>query len=312
MVTVLLLIMAESSCPVCVKSVLDTEKGIGCDGDCARWFHSECVKMPSSEYNKLAGDDRLKWHCLRTDCLPPALQPINSTLSTLEKLLNKMSAIDSKLNSLLEVPDKIDKIQENISVLNNKLDGLETRLTCTEDRIIGIETRVAALEDLGIDTSHSSEGIIAEINDRSKRAFNAILHNVPESSSSSAKARVECDTSHVVNILETFMPNESAFNYKCTRIGKANKEKPRPLKVIFENTQLPRLLSAKFRQDDLSKRHPELSAVSISFDRTEKERKHLQCLRAELQARTSKGEKDITIRYVNGIPVISKLKAKNV
>lgn len=42
--------MDESICPVCLISV----DGIGCDGDCKRWFHIECVKMLKTEYSKFA------------------------------------------------------------------------------------------------------------------------------------------------------------------------------------------------------------------------------------------------------------------
>lgn len=37
-------------CPSCVKTVFDTEEGIGCDGPCLRWFHRDCIKVTKSEY----------------------------------------------------------------------------------------------------------------------------------------------------------------------------------------------------------------------------------------------------------------------
>lgn len=58
----------EYVCPVCATLVLETDKGIGCDGLCLRWFHRDCMKIPKSEYAKLAVVTSLKWHCTRADC----------------------------------------------------------------------------------------------------------------------------------------------------------------------------------------------------------------------------------------------------
>lgn len=303
--------MSDTVCPICVRSVLDSHRGIGCEGDCERWFHMDCIKMSLSEYNKFANDKNLKWYCLRADCKPTAMQPLNSTLSTLSNLLDKMNAIDLKLNALMEVPAKIDQIQSNISQINDKLDNVDTRLTGVETHIDGLETRITALEGINMATDQSAEEVFAELNDRKKRSKNVIIYNLSESLSTSTQARVSSDTSNVKILLSKFVPNEASIPFKCTRIGRASRDKARPLKVVFETDRLPRSLCSGFSQAEIAKTHPDLSNVNVSYDRTEKERKHLASLRAKLQARLDKGEKDITIRYINGIPTITQVKSKN-
>lgn len=44
---------ADTSCPVCIKTVLDFEEGVGCDGVCLRWCHTECINMSKSEYQRI-------------------------------------------------------------------------------------------------------------------------------------------------------------------------------------------------------------------------------------------------------------------
>ncbi|KAG8261250.1 hypothetical protein J6590_077907, partial [Homalodisca vitripennis] len=84
----------SDSCPVCVKMVLDTEEGIGCDGDCQRWFHRECIKMSKAEYQSKCADTKNKWYCARTDCLGSSNQPFRL-------LSSQMSIVLTKLDDLL-------------------------------------------------------------------------------------------------------------------------------------------------------------------------------------------------------------------
>ncbi|KAG8328141.1 hypothetical protein J6590_000798 [Homalodisca vitripennis] len=56
---------------------------------------------------------------------------------------------------------------------------------------------------------------------------------------------------------------------------------------------------------------PDFADVRVSRDRTPRERDHLNSLRDQLKVRSEKGEKNLTIRYVNGTPKIMKQASKN-
>lgn len=43
-------ITCRDTCPICKSSVLNEEKGLGCDGRCSRWFHASCLEVDDSEY----------------------------------------------------------------------------------------------------------------------------------------------------------------------------------------------------------------------------------------------------------------------
>ncbi|KAG8286551.1 hypothetical protein J6590_056872 [Homalodisca vitripennis] len=81
------------------------------------------------------------------------------------------------------------------------------------------------------------------------------------------------------------------------------------MKVSFGDTSEAISFFKNFDSPKLSNLFPD-SAVEVSRDRTVKERYHLQELRNSLADRERNGEKDLTIKYQNGVPMIVK-KTKN-
>jgi len=85
-----------------------------------------------------------------------------------------------------------------------------------------------------------------------------------------------------------------------SRLGKPN-NKARPLKVMLKTTlDVFKILGAsrQIRADQA------FSTIRISSDKTLKQRQYFQDLRSQLANRTSKGEKDLTIKYIKGQPTI--------
>lgn len=72
------------------------------------------------------------------------------------------------------------------------------------------------------------------------------------------------------------------------------------------------LLLKNFSKEVLAEMDESYSDVSVTRDRTPRERDYLHNLRSELKERQDKGERDITIRYMNGTPTIVKINPKNV
>lgn len=115
------------------------------------------------------------------------------------------------------------------------------------------------------------EEIIAKINDLN---LNLMIYNLPESSSLSVNARIESDKTEFMKIINFFTPGWEATNLRCHRVGKTQRNKSRPLKVVFSNADLPIELQKKFLKEDLIKIDPAFSDISISWDRTDSERKN--------------------------------------
>lgn len=290
----------ENPCGSCLREVSDRHQGIQCEttGGCGRWFHRDCVKISKAEYEKLSANTSLKWECLRDDCDDRNKKDISTLVSQVSGLATLLSELSSKMDTLLDLPKKID-------VLDSKLNSFEERIACTEKRLGALET---------VKPSHGikPEDILSEINDRTRRASNIMIYNLVESTNKDSKVRKSHDDHLTTKIFEATCPGLISYKFPTARVGKATPNKPRPLKVMLKGQSDALEILRNFSSDHLKTVDDMLHHVKVSRDRTPQEIKHLNDLRDQLKSRQDKGEKDITIRYLNGIPSIVKTIPKNV
>lgn len=142
------------------------------------------------------------------------------------------------------------------------------------------------------------------MNDRSARARNLLFHGIPENNSRNSSVRISHDKELTVKIISALDPNFECNNLKVVRLGKHDKNKVRPMKVIFNKDLNARFVFEKFSEDILKELDDTLANVKISKDRTPQERKYLKDLRSELEEWIDNGEEGLTIKYRNGIPAI--------
>lgn len=88
---------------------------------------------------------------------------------------------------------------------------------------------------------------------------------------------------------------------KAHRLGKSISNSPRPLKVSLPNAS-DTFLVLRF-QNKLHGSH-KLPDIRFSSERSAKQREFMSNLREELRKRREKGEKDLIIKYIKGIPNI--------
>lgn len=125
--------------------------------------------MNKTEYIRIAGNSKVKWHCTRTDCVDAANQPI--TLLSFQ-----MSSVLVKLDNLLS---KIDVICTDVAVIKNEVASIHASLADLEPRVDRVEDRVSSLENMEKINSNP-EATIAEINERSR---DIMLPNLVDSTS---------------------------------------------------------------------------------------------------------------------------------
>lgn len=130
--------------------------------------------------------------------------------------------------------------------------------------------------------------LMSEIYERGRRAKNVILFNLKEAANSEDDLRLTNDL-----LRRNSLPNCCSVQ----RLGSANGREPRPLRGTFE-TKDDALLVLKNRKKLLELR------ISVDGDKTINRRNHLRDTRMELDRRITEGEKDLTIKYVDGIPTI--------
>lgn len=293
--------LIKTTCVPCCKTVLNTDEGLQCDGPCDRWFHRSCVGLSKAEYMKIASDKTVKWLCSRVDCdNAPSLPSLNTILTALSQKIDDLSA---KVDRLNELPDNVKLIQEDVKAIHDRFEQLEPRIERLEHKVSDIEGRVEAkLADC-----NTFEETLMEITDRNKRQCNVILHGISESPNSNIESKKKHDCQQIKLLLSEVYQEANLDTIRFFRIGDRKKSNPRPIKLVFPNADQARIFSKRFSE----KYAEDADGISMSRDRTVRERNHLKKLRDELEVRKKGGESDLTIRYINGIPSISKLKQKN-
>lgn len=287
----------ETTCKVCVKKVLDSDDGMQCDSDCQGWYHIKCVGIPKSDYLQYSRDVNKKWHCQRTDCRPPTAAPYNLLMNKMDELLARFSNLATK-DELKCISDGITDLRTDIGILNDRVSAFEPRLQAVEGEIAQLRTKIERGEAPVV------ENLIEEISDRQRRLRNLIAYNVKERAASSPNAVEQQDVSTVLLILKHAGLEHLLPSVRFFRIGKKTDGKSRPLKICLPSELDAMAVFRSFSKNEVVE--GELRGVSLSHDRTLKERQHLAELRGVLQTRMDAGETNLTIRYTNGTPKIVK------
>lgn len=166
-------------CFICLKNVLDTEKGIQCEKACGRWFHSNCMNVSEAEYRKLASDNKVKWFCNRVHCTNPSQHPLNQMFSRFDVVASQMALVLTKLENLKDIPVNIGAIKDELASVNEKLSNFEPRIADIEKRVETLEDHLKDLRT-GNESQVGIESVLEEMSDRS-RSKNIIIYDLPES-----------------------------------------------------------------------------------------------------------------------------------
>lgn len=159
-----------------------------------------------------------------------------------------------------------------------------------------VDTRLRSIETL-VQSSKlcvaEKEEIIEEAVERSIRASNVILYNVPEDPN-------ENDATIANDILEIIDPTAVVAPDAVFRVGRLVTNKIRPLKLCMRNADLARLV---FRKKS-ALRNTKFNNIRVSSDKTRSQQNYFRELKEELKIRQDNGEKNLIIRYTNNIPQI--------
>lgn len=296
-------------CPVCVISVGDSDKGIQCDDNCKRWFHSSCVKLSTAEYSRLSKDTNLAWKCSRDDCLNDSKQPMNVLIMQIATLSNKISDLTSKVDTLTSVPAKIDLIISEVDDIKKSLVSVEKRVSENENCIKILQDKVDNLADRPAlaDSSLDPEIMVGEVNERARRALNVMVYNLTESTDTNVNVRKKHDLGLVNKLFKSIHSELNTNGIMTFRVGRGRPGKSRPLKVVLNSVSDVRQILSGFSSELAAGVDQQFSSVKVSRDRTQREQDYFKALKVEMNEREKKGEKDLTIKYKNGIPHIVKV-----
>lgn len=232
------------------------------------------------------------------DKINDILKSINDLKTTQSKLINSINGQNQQLKSLTT---KIDNIQSKMesydnlfSDLNSKIDSISTNTSSLIDDVSNLNNRVNLLEN---DMANLSlEFIVTEFSERQRRANNILLFNLPEPKNASDPS----DTAKFTELLNVLKLNTPPV--RLSRLGKSS-IKPRPIKVELSSSHsVFEILKAKHKL----RSHNTFSSIHISTDRTAYQRNFFKNIVKELDERKKQGEQDLYLKYIRGVPVISK------
>lgn len=178
------------------------------------------------------------------------------------------------------------KVDESIA----KVDQAIALSTENKKEIVSVSKRVSNLE-----SSRSQEVVIQESTRRLSRLSNVIFHNVEETGDPTDDLQLATEL-----LSDTECSNSVS---EVLRLGnEISDNKPRPLKVCMTNPRKALwLLKNKTTVAALTSKN-----ITVSDDKTEQQRNNLSKLREELNDRIAEGERNLTIKYIQGIPSIVK------
>lgn len=155
---------------------------------------------------------------------------------------------------------------------------------------------------------HKPDDLIKEINQRACKLN--IVHGLPEPKISVTNLKRH-DTIKISLIVTTLCPDMSTNHLILFRLGSPSSSNKGPIKVIFMSEWEAREVIENFNREIIAAAEKEFGDVGVTRDRTIAERKMLKALRNDLEAWTRDVKKDLTIKYIFGLPAITKLKSKN-
>lgn len=220
-----------------------------------------------------------------------------------------------KTDISVNITTEVGKIQESIEAFRS---SIENRISVVEGDNIIIKRQMSILEDkvkvnadridiLADNTPANKEFILEEVEERIKRRNNIILFNVPESTQDNREARSAADAAFVTSLCTTLLTDSAPLSQ--SRIGKYSPalQKPRPLKIVFANSNSTDLTIKNFIKFKKANQQPQdlnLRNLIMARDRTPSQLAQHRTTREEFQSRTAKGENNIRLITRNGITKI--------
>lgn len=183
----------------------------------------------------------------------------------------------------------VPKLFKTMDMLRSDIEILKSQLEKTVQNSIDVKS-----------SYENPEEMYSEISDRIDRSRNVLIYNIPENPSKELEVRINHDESSVSDILNDL--EIDAGNFKSIRLGRPS-TRPRPVKVIFKDASIA--LQCLRKRRNLGNE----SNIRIGADLTIMQRDHIKRVYKELDERKAKGENNIIVKFIRGVPrIVESLK----
>lgn len=293
-------------CKQCKQKITSKGGSVECSR-CKTWYHSGCSGLTNRDFINLCAihkrDGAHDWLC--TVCLQIDNTNVRGCGSInddkqISDLLNKQSHNISDIVDMMSLLYKV--ILEQKNSLNQLIADVQKAKDHDTQRIEILETELNLLKSKfesspdTADMHKMSDEVLTEFHERSERAKNLIMYNIPENDNNDKRIRIEHDKSHVTETLDKLGVQTNQL--RVIRIG-SRSQRPRPVKVFLHDERLAKKCLS-------NSKNLKGTNIRVVLDLTPFQRKQLKHTQSELKNRREKGEKDLRIRFIKGVPKITK------
>lgn len=207
-------------------------------------------------------------------------------------------------NQSLKQDNQFKELKTDIVKLSSVLAELKAENNILKSEVDFLKDKVLKLESLDSPASSSSivSQVFQETFERERCSTNLLVYGIPESSAESTSQRITDDKSAFEKIVVPLIGNLPA-RYKLIRLGKAQHNNTRPLKIILESKECAS--NILYNYYDVKKIGTNLPPnFRIAKDKTLLQRTLLRNCHSELDRRTQAGEVGLHIAHINGLPKV--------
>ncbi|XP_028163109.1 uncharacterized protein LOC114354755 [Ostrinia furnacalis] len=292
----------ESDCVITTRSVAVSGSGSQPDLRQLKLHDSELQQVTFRHKRKHSEEDlHAKFDAFESKVMALLTTMAESQSEKLNTIAQDVSLIKFQVEQMkltsIRLEEEQCKFKKELSTITNFNTETENRIKAIESKVDTLKTGTMSWTPLT-----DCDDLISEVQERYQREKNLIIVGIDEIISKSLEERRNHDMSQVKNVVESFGLNCAQPN-KVIRIGKFDSNKSRPIKACFETSETPKLI---LRNKTTFQKDPK---IKIYSDETPYQKKVMQKLRDELKQRTEAGEKDLTIKFIKGIPKL--IQAKN-
>ena len=284
----------KDQCRTCTKKVKKTDEALQCDL-CRVWKHITCAEVSPDHYQVIKVVKGVKWFCKDCSYSVDSLLLDTEVLARFEKRLNsieeeanrKIQRLETELNGqkakVTEIEAALGRTEERNNDSRNELTTYAAvtgkDVTDTKAMVERLEDTVRKLENRPrVETAPSTlhDGNVPFIDDDEERKRSVIIYNVEESHEEDIAARIEHDTTKIVEICK-YLGNDEFNEYsmeKIIRLGAKEAGKTRPLKVCVDTM----ITKFKIIRNTHKLKDSEYDSISIQHDLTQEQRADIRKL----------------------------------
>lgn len=196
---------------------------------------------------------------------------------------------DVNPTSLAGLIDTINSLSSTVAEMKDIMNELITENKKLRKEIEYLKDKEIQTNNI-VENTVNEESVIEEAVERLRRSNNVIIRGIQETNDGK-----EEDGNAVKTLVSSVIPEiQNLQIVTATRLGKYNPSRSRPIKVTFHDSSVVhRVLRSRPKK-----------GIFINKDLTRMQQNKSYTIRKEFRNRLENGEKDIRLKYYNGMPKI--------